>query len=118
MSQDRKDIFFLTEVDDLATHGNAVHVTKTWRSSRRHLFGKWKSIHNSEGDHPGRTVIQDQSYGFHVHQAKFVQERLSPFVIPRGRRSDKKSGTTEGERRLWRAVCCSVNWVQREREPP
>ena len=28
MSQDRKDIFFLTEVDDLATHGNAVHVKK------------------------------------------------------------------------------------------
>ena len=39
----------LIEVDDLAIHGNAVHA--------------------------GRTVIQDQSYGFHVHQAKFVQER-------------------------------------------
>ena len=60
------------EVDDLATHGNAVH--------------------------GGRTVIQDQSHGFHVQQAKFVQERLSPIVIPRRRRSDKNSETTEGER--------------------
>ena len=40
------------EVDDLAAHGNAVHAS--------------------------RTVIQDQFYGFHVHQAKFVQERDCP----------------------------------------
>ena len=37
-------------------------------------------------------------------QAKFVQERLSPIVIPRGRRSDKKSETTDGEKRQ----LCSV----------
>ena len=77
-------------------------------------FGKWKSIYNSEGDYAGRTVIQDQSYGFHIHQAKFVQERLSPIVIPRGRRSDKKSETLDGEKWQLRAVWGSINWVQRE----
>ena len=52
-----------------------------------------------------------------VHQAKFVQERLSPIVIPRGRRSDKKSETTDGEKRQLRAVWGSINWVQRDSRP-
>ena len=107
----------LIEVDDLATHGNAVHVENMAKLQKTFKFGRWKSIYNSEGDYGGRTVIQDQSYGFHVHQAKFVQERLSPVVIPRGRRSDKKSETSDGEKRQLRAVWGSVNWVQRETRP-
>ena len=74
-------------------------------------FGQWESIYNSEGDYAGRTVIQDQSYAFHVHQAKFVQERLSSIVIPRGRRRDKKSETGDGEKRQLRAVWGSIHWV-------
>ena len=80
-------------------------------------FGEWKSIYNSEGDYAGRAVIQDQSYGFHVRQAKFVRERLSPVVIPKRRPSDKKSETSDGEKRQLRAVWSSVNWVQRETRP-
>ena len=107
----------LIEVDDLATHGNAVHVENVAKLQKTFKFGKWKSIYNSEGDYAGCAVIQDQAYGFHVHQAKFVEERLSPIVIPRGRRSDKKSETTEGEKRQLRAVWGSVNGVQRETLP-
>ena len=62
-------------------------------------------------------MIQDKSYGFHIHQAKFVRERLSPIVIPKGRRSDKKSETSDEEKRQLRAVWGSVNWVQRETRP-
>ena len=108
---------FLIEVDDLATHGNAVHVENMAKLQKTFKFGMWKSIYNSDGDYAGRTVIQDQSYGFHVHQAKFVQERLSHIVIPRGRRSDKKSETTEGEKSQLRAVWGSVKGVQRESRP-
>ena len=107
----------LIEVDGLATHRNEVHVENMAKLQKTFKFGKWKSIHNSEGDYAGRTVIQDQSYGFHVHQAKFVQERLSPIVIPRGRRTDKKSETSDGEKRQLRAVWSSINWVQRETFP-
>ena len=107
----------LIEVDDLATHGNAVHVENMAKLKKTFKFGKWKSIYNSEGGYAGRTGRQDQSYGFHVLQAKFVQERLSPIVIPRGRRSDKKSETTGGEKRQLRAVWGSVNWVQQETRP-
>ena len=38
-------------------------------------------------------------------------------MIPRGRRSDKKSETTEGEKGQLRAVWGSINWVQRESRP-
>ena len=107
----------LIEVDDLATHGKAVHVENMAKRQKTFKFDTWKSIYNSEGDYAGRPVVQDQSYGFLVHHAKFVQERLSPIVIPRGRRSDKKSETTEGEKRQLRAVWGSVNWVQRETRP-
>ena len=73
----------LIEVDDLATQGNAVHVENMAKLQKTVKLGKWKSIYIREGDYAGRPVIQDQSYGFLVHQAKFVQERLSPIVIPR-----------------------------------
>ena len=117
MSETGPQGHILIEVDDLATHGNAVHVENMAKLQKTFKFGKWKSIYNSEGDYAGRTVIQDQSYGFHIHQAKFVQERLSPIAIPRGRRSDKKSETTDGEKRQLRAVWGSINWVQRESRP-
>ena len=107
----------LIEVDDLVTHGTAVHVENIATLQKTFKFGKWKSIYNSEGDYACRKVIRDQTNGFHVHQDKFVQERLSPIVIPRGRRSDKKSETTDGEKRELRAVWGSVNWVQRESRP-
>ena len=80
-------------------------------------FGNWKSIYDSEGDYAGRTVIQDKSYSFHIHQAKFVRERLSPIVIPKGHRSDKKSETSDEEKRQLRAVWSFVNSVHRETRP-
>ena len=107
----------LIEEGDRATHGNAVHAENMEKLQKTFKFGKWKSICNSEGDYADRTVIQDQSYGFHVHQAIFVRERLSLIVIPLGRRSDKKSETTDGEKRQLRAVWGSVNWVQRGARP-
>ena len=38
---------------------------------------QWISIYNSEFDHAGRTANQVQSYGFHIHQAKFFRELLT-----------------------------------------
>ena len=62
-------------------------------------------------------MVLDRSYGFHIHQAKFVSERLTPIVIPKGRRSDNKSQTSDEEKRQLRAVWGSVNGVQRETRP-
>ena len=52
-----------------------------------------------------------------MHQVKFVRERLTPIVIRKGRRSDKKSETCDGENKQLPAVWDSVNWVQRETRP-
>ena len=115
-SQDHRDI--LIEVDDLATHGNAIHAENMAKLQKTFKFGKWKSIYNSEGDYAGRTVIQDQSYGFpHPSGQVLFRKDCLLFVIPRGRRSDKKSETTDGEKRQLRAVWGSINWVQRESRP-
>ena len=107
----------LIEVDDLASFGNAVHTANMEKLKKVFKFGKWKSIYCDEGDYAGRTVIQDKSYGFKVHQAKFINERLSPITLLRGRRSDKKAETTDSEKSQLRAVWGSVNWVQRETRP-
>ena len=107
----------LIELDDLATHGNAIHGENMAKLRRTFKFGKWKSICNSESDSAGRTVIQDLPYGFHFHQAKFVRMRLTPIVIQKGRRSDKKAETSDGEKRQLRTVWGCVNWVQRETRP-
>ena len=101
----------LIDWDDLATHGTVVHAENMVKLQKTFKFGKWKRNHDSEGDYAGRTVIQDKSYGFHIHQAKLVRERVSPNVNPQGRRSDK-SETSDGEQRQLRA-----DWVQRETRP-
>ena len=76
-----------------------------------------EEYYNSEGDCAGRTVIQDQSYVFHKQQVKFVRERVTQIVIGKGRRSDKKSETSDGENKQLRALWGSVNWVQRGTRP-
>ena len=111
MSESGPQGHILIEVDDLATHGNAVHAENMTKLQKTFKFGKWKSIYNSEGDRSHRINL------FQIHQAKFVQQRLSPIVISRGRRSDKKSKTSEGEKE---ATACSVGLCQLgpTRDPP
>ena len=104
----------LIEADDLATDGNAVHAENTAKLWMTFMFGMWKSIYNSDGDYAGRTVGQDQSHGFPI---KFVRERLASIVIPTGRRSDRGSETSDGEKKQLRAVWCSKCWVQQETRP-
>ena len=74
----------LIKVDD----ENMVKIRKTFK------YGKWKSIHNSEGDYAGPTIIQDQSYGFRIHQAKFVRERLAPIAHSKGTPLRQEIGDT------------------------
>ena len=49
MSESGPQGHILIEVDDLATHGNAVHVENMAKLQKTFKFGKWKSIYNSEG---------------------------------------------------------------------
>ena len=80
----------LLEVDDIASQGNSIHDEKMRTLRTKFKFGKWASIYGSEADYAGRTIVQRKDYSCYVHMAKFIQERLRPIHIPRGRRSDKK----------------------------
>ena len=117
MSKDGPHGHLVLDVDDIAASGDSVHDAQMTKLRTTLKFGKWKSIYNGQGDYAGRTIVQFKDYGFKVHQAKFIQERLEPINIPKGRRSDKKAETTLGEKSQLRAVWGSVNWVQRETRP-
>ena len=107
----------LIEVDDVATMGDKAHDQTMAKLRSTFKFGMWRSIYGSEGDYAGRTLVQYKDYSFKVHQAKFIQERLQPISIPRGRRSDKKSPTWDGEKKQLRGVLGGLAWVQREARP-
>ena len=114
MTPDGPDGPLSIEVDDLAGHGNKTHDQKMLQVHKNLNFGKWKSIYSNEGDYAGRTIVQANDYSFKVHQAKFIQERLAPISIAKGRKSDKRAETTFGEKSQLRAVLGGCNWVQRE----
>ena len=73
--------YVLFEVGDLATHGTAVQRRKHGETPEDLQVRQMEEYYNSEDDCASRTMIQDQSYGFHIHQFKFVRERLTPIVI-------------------------------------
>ena len=88
---------------------------KTWQRSRRP-----SSLASGRASTTARvTTSVERSYRINLTVSTSTRPSLfkrdySPIVIPRGRRSDKKSETTEGEKRQLRAVWGSVNWVQQE----
>ena len=49
--------------------------------------------------------------------AKFIQERLRPISLPRGRCLDKSAEATEGEVKALRAVAGSLSLVARQCRP-
>ena len=53
-------------------------------------------------------------FSFKIHQEKFIQERLRPIPIQRGRASNKEAPTNDGGKSMLRAALGSTNWVQRE----
>ena len=63
------------------------------------------------------TTPVELSFRMNLTISTFVQERLSPIVIPGGRRTDKKSETPDGDKSQLRAVWSSIKWVQRETRP-
>jgi hypothetical protein len=114
MKEDGPAGHVLLDVDDIAEQGNDTHDKKMEQLRKIFKFGKWINIYKSESDYCGRTIAQLADYSFKIHQAKFIQERLRPIPIVRGRASDKEALTTDAEKSMLRAALGSTNWVQRE----
>lgn len=101
----------LLDVDDIAKQGNEVHDANMNTLRQIFKFGKCVNIYGSESDYCGRTIAQFTDYSFKIHQ--FIQERLKPIPIARGRAGNKEAPTTDAEKSMLRAALGSTNWVQR-----
>ena len=64
---------------------------------------------------PHFTQLPDRS--FKVDMTRFIQERLRPISLPRGRCLDRSAEASEGEVKALRAVAGSLSWIARQCRP-
>ena len=115
----------LLEVDDhlMCGPGRAHHESME-RLRQRIKFGKWhRLLQDGPSFFGGRHVTQPLARSFKVDMTRFIQERLRPIPLQRGRCLDSSAEATEGEVRALRAVACSLSRVARQcrltrQEPP
>ena len=65
----------------------------------------------------GRRIRQLPDCGFLVGVQKFIEERLHPVPLEKGRKGDRKALANEQEIRDTRAACGALNWLSREGRP-
>ena len=109
----------LLEVDDHLMGGpGKAHHESMERPRQRIKFGKW---HRLSQDGPsffgGRQFAQLSDRSFKVHMTRFIQERLRPISLQRGRCLDRSAEAIEGEVKALRAVAGSLSWVARQCRP-
>ncbi len=104
------------EVDDLFTVGHARHHEQMEKLQKKYTFGKYVQLRGDEqgASFNGRRIRQQPDGGFLIDMQKFVEERLNPIVLQKGRASQKKDPVTEEERGQARAVCGALNWLSKE----
>ncbi|CAE6919208.1 unnamed protein product [Symbiodinium sp. KB8] len=107
------------EVDDILSFGHKTHDAKMERLRSRFKFGKWKALQDlPDGTmFNGRRVQQGHDYVLKVDMAKFVEERLAPLTLERGRKSKPDEPATEDERQRARGLLGSLAWLAKEGRP-
>ncbi|CAE7806642.1 GIP, partial [Symbiodinium necroappetens] len=92
------------EVDDILSFGHKTHDAKMQQLRSRFKFN-------------GRRVQQGHDYVLKVDMAKFVEERLAPLTLERGRKSKPDEPVTEDERQRARGLLGSLAWLAKEGRP-
>ena len=94
------------EIDDLLSFGYQAHNEAMARLRQRFRFGKFKNLQElAEGTtFNGRRIRQTPEFEILVDMEKYVQERLFPMKIEKGRRSQADAEATPDERQKARAV--------------
>ena len=107
------------EVDDLFTVGHSKHHEQMDKLQKKYTFGKYVQLRGDEkgASFNGRRIRQQADGGFLIDMQKFVEERLNPINLPKGRASQRKEAATEEERGQARAVCGALNWLSKEGRP-
>ena len=101
------------EVDDLFTVGHQEHHQKIKKLREKYNFGKYVEL-QAEKDgcaFNGRRICQLQDGTFLVDMQKFIEERLHPVPLEKGRKGDRKALANEQE---IRDTCGALNWLSRE----
>eukprot|EP00913_Durusdinium_trenchii_P007048 g6630.t1 len=107
------------EVDDLFTVGHQAHHEKMKKLQEKYKFGKYVTLkEEKEGAaFNGRRIKQTPDGGFLIDMQKFVEERLRPVPLKKGRKSAKKEAVNEAEKNAARATCGALNWLSKEGRP-
>ena len=107
------------EVDDILSFGHRDHDLKMQQLRTRFKFGKWKALQDlPDGTmFNGRRVQQGPDFVLKVDMAKFVEERLAPLNLERGRKSKPEDPVTEEEKQRARGLLGSMAWLAKEGRP-
>ena len=107
------------EVDDLFAVGHQEHHEKMKQLRAKCTFGKYVALREEKDGcaFNGRRIRQLPDGGYLVDMQKFVEERLHPMDLEKGRKSQKKEPATPEEVSMARATCGALNWLSREGRP-
>ena len=107
----------LLDVDDFLQGGNHRHGDLMEKLRLRFKFGKWRDIYENSGEYLGRTVSQARDYEIRISMARYINEKLSPVILPREKVKDENRALDENETTLVRGAGGSLLWVGREARP-
>ena len=114
---DKLEGLIIVEIDDILSFGYAEHDRRRISVLReRFKFGKFKYLQElAEGTtFNGRRIRQAMDCTISVDMGKYVEERMAPVSIERGRRSHPESTATEEEKQKARGAIGSIAWAAKE----
>ena len=115
---DKLEGLIIVEIDILS-FGYAEHDRRLGMLRERFKFGKFKYLQElDEGTtFNGRRIRQAPDCTISVDMGKYVEERMAPISIDRGRRSHPDSPVTEEEKQKARGAIGSIAWAAKEGRP-
>ena len=107
----------VVEVDDLLMMGNKEFFNHMEHLKKRFEFGKFVFIDEQKDgtSFNGRRIRSDGKSGFKIDMQKFVEERLQPVPLQKGRKAEEEA--TAEEREATRAAVGSLAWAAKEGRP-
>ena len=109
----------VVEVDDLFAVGGSEFYANLEKLRQRFQFGKFVFLQeeNQGASFNGRRIRQTPDCGFLIDMEKFVDERLNPVELEKGRKSQPEDLATEAEKNATRAAVGSLTWAAKEGRP-
>ena len=107
------------EIDDVLAFGYGIHDAALTRLRQKFKPGKFKKLQElADGTtFNGRRIRQAADFQLLVDMEKYVQERLFPMKLERGRRSNPDAEATAEEKQKARAVIGALAWAAKEARP-